>query len=224
MSGVFRYFAISNSTVSIDYRRTPMFAASYLPATITRMKNIVTIEQALAIVGAGGIGVMPTDTLYGVVASASDRIAVRRLYALKQRDRKPGTLIAASIEQLVALGIEEKALRQNAHWWPNSISVVLPASDDLEYLHVGLDSLPIRIPKPLSVRSYLTSSGPLLTSSANQPGQPSATTIDEAYAYFGDRVDFYVDGGVMPANAASTIIRPNGGSVEILRQGAVKID
>jgi L-threonylcarbamoyladenylate synthase len=181
-------------------------------------------DEALSRLMAGGVGVLPTDTVYGLVARAADPAAVARLYALKSRDHKPGTVIAASVEQLVELGVPESALRRVERWWPASLSVVVPCGDNLAYLHAGLDSLPVRIPKDARVQEFLQQSGPLATSSANQPGEPPAVNIQEAWNYFGEPVDFYVDGGDLSGRAPSTIIRLNEDGVEILRQGAVNVD
>jgi tRNA A37 threonylcarbamoyladenosine synthetase subunit TsaC/SUA5/YrdC len=101
--------------------------------------------------------------------------------------------------------------------------VVIPCGPELEYLHMGKRSLAVRIPDDPKLRSLLEKTGALLTSSANQPGQPPANTVDEATAYFGDDVDFYVDGGDLSGHAPSTVIRVIDDAIEILRAGAVKI-
>ncbi|HSX01005.1 MAG TPA: L-threonylcarbamoyladenylate synthase, partial [Candidatus Saccharimonas sp.] len=181
------------------------------------MKSLAAVEEAVAVLMCGGVGVLPTDTVYGLAAMASDRQAVERLYALKRREHKPGTLIAASVEQLVELGIAERHLRRVQHLWPNSLSVVVEAGDELEYLHMGLASLAVRVPGDETVRAWLEVTGPLLTSSANQPGEPTAQCLAEARAYFGETVDFYVDGGDLSKREPSTVIRIAGGRVEVLR-------
>ncbi len=173
----------------------------------------------------GAIGVMPTDTVYGVVCQAADHVAVERLYALKKREQKPGTVIAASVEQLVELGIKARYLKAVEQYWPGAITIVVPAeSPALNYLHMGKWSLGVRIPADTKLVKLLQQTGPLLTSSANHPGEPPANTIAEAKAYFGDQVDFYVDGGDLSGQQASTVIRIVDDAVEVLRPGAVTID
>jgi L-threonylcarbamoyladenylate synthase len=173
----------------------------------------------------GAIGVIPTDTVYGVVARAADPKAVARLYELKKRDNKPGTLIAASLEQLEELGLKHRYLKAVEQYWPGAVSVIIPAADpNLKYLHQGKMSLAVRIPDDKKLQQLLKDNGPLLTSSANQPDQPPANTITEAKKYFGDQVDFYVDGGDLSGRQPSTVIRIIDDAVEVLRQGAVKID
>lgn len=187
------------------------------------MKLSKTIDEAIEILKAGGAGVMPTDTVYGLVARAADEQAVRRLYSLKYREHKPGTIVAASIEQLVNLGIKRRYLTAVEQWWPNPLSVIIPTGETLAYLHQGLDSLAIRIPNDEALQAILAKTGPLLTSSANQPGEPTANTVNDAYVYFGDMVDFYVDGGNLSGHAPSTVVRVVDDAIEVLRQGAVNI-
>ena len=173
----------------------------------------------------GALGVIPTDTVYGLVARAADRAAVTRLYQLKQRGAKPGTLIAASLEQLEALGLKHRYLKAVEQFWPGAISVVIPTSDpNLKYLHQAKLSLAVRIPDRPDLQRLLQQTGPLLTSSANPPDQPTAVTVQQARVYFTKKVDFYVDGGDLSQQQPSTIIRVVDDAIEVLRPGAVSID
>lgn len=172
----------------------------------------------------GSVGVLPTDTVYGLVARAADPVAVERLYRLKQRENKPGTLIAASIDQLVELGIKRRYLTAVAQYWPGAVSVVVPCESKLGYLHQGKFSLAVRLPAVTELQALLLQTGPLLTSSANMPGEPTAVSIAEARSVFGDDVDFYVDGGELVNRPPSTVIRIVDDAVEVLREGAVTID
>lgn len=170
----------------------------------------------------GEIAVIPTDTVYGVVARAADTRSVARLYELKHRERKPGTLVAANTDQLVDLGIERYHLTPAETFWPGAVSVVTPCDDNLFYIHQGVGSLAIRIPNDPWLLDLLRQTGPLLTSSANQPGEPPATTVAEAKAYFGNDVNWYEDGGVVNREP-STVIKIVDNIIEVLRAGAVKI-
>jgi L-threonylcarbamoyladenylate synthase len=183
---------------------------------------MTTVQQLLS---PAAVGVIPTDTVYGIVARAADPRAVERLYHIKRREAKPGTIIAASREQLEALGLKHRYLKAVEQFWPGAVSVVIPAADPaLAYLHQGKMSLAVRIPDDTNLQKLLEQTGPLLTSSANQPDQPPATTIDRAKNYFGDQVDFYEDGGDLSHHQPSTIIRIVDDAIEVLRPGAVPID
>lgn len=167
---------------------------------------------------------MPTDTVYGVVARASDIEAVKRLYDLKNRDKKPGTIIAANIKQLEDLGLKHRYLKAVEDYWPGAISVVIPVSSpELKYLHQNTMGLAVRIPKDKNLNKLLKQTGPLVTSSANPPGDPPATDVEQAKAYFKNKVDYYIDGGDLSNREPSTIIRIIDDAVEVIREGAVKI-
>ncbi|MEK7599601.1 MAG: L-threonylcarbamoyladenylate synthase [Patescibacteria group bacterium] len=173
----------------------------------------------------GAVGVIPTDTVYGLVARAADQEAVARVYEIKKRDSKPGTIIAANMQQLEDLGLKHRYLKAVEQFWPAAVSVVVPAVEpELKYLHQGKMSLAVRIPSDKKFCELLEQTGPLLTSSANHSGQTPANTIDEAKEYFGKEVDFYEDGGDLSGREASTVIRIIDDAVEVLREGAVHID
>jgi tRNA threonylcarbamoyl adenosine modification protein (Sua5/YciO/YrdC/YwlC family) len=180
-------------------------------------------QELIAALKRGAVGVLPTDTIYGLVCRAGDKQAVARLYEAKPREAKPGTVIAADIDQLVELGILARYLKPVAYFWPGPISVVVPTQPGLEYLDRGLMSLAVRIPALDGLRALLAQTGPLLTTSANLTGQPPAKSLEAARACFGDKVDFYVDGGEMTDKPPSTIIRVVDDEIEVLRQGAVRI-
>jgi L-threonylcarbamoyladenylate synthase len=170
----------------------------------------------------GAIGIIPTDTVYGLVCAARNEQAVTRLYGLKNRETKPGTIIAASVSQLVELGIKARYLKPVEHYWPNPITIIIP-NHELTYIHLGAGSIAVRIPNDNSLTDLLQEAGPLLTTSANHPGEPEAATIEEAQKYFGDAVDFYVDGGNLSGRKPSTVIRIVDDAVEILRAGAILV-
>jgi len=149
---------------------------------------------------------------------------VRRLYALKNREQKPGTVIAASVEQLVALGVKARYLKAVEQFWPNAISVEIPLDTNLNYLHQNTFRQAFRLPKDKVVRNVLEQTGPLLTSSANTPGEAPANSIQEAQVYFSDAIDFYVDGGDLSGRQPSTLIRIVDDAIEVLRPGAVTIN
>lgn len=170
------------------------------------------------------VAVIPTDTVYGLVARAADEAAVNHMFEIKKRDAKPGTLIAASIEQVEALGIKRRYLKAVEQYWPGAVSVVIPAADpSLKYLHRGKMSIAVRLPKDAELEKLLQQTGPLMTSSANDPGEPTATNIQMAKDYFGDKADAYVDGGDLSDRQPSTVIRIVDDAIEVLREGAVKI-
>ncbi|NBX49087.1 Sua5/YciO/YrdC/YwlC family protein [bacterium] len=170
----------------------------------------------------GGVGVLPTDTVYGLVCDASNTDAVEKLYRLKSREKKPGVLVAADVEQVRGFGFPLHAVEEARRFWPG-VSVVLPLGEDVSYLHQGVGALAVRVVADGMLQMFLQKTGPLLTSSANLPGESPANTLEEARAYFRDAVDFYVDGGDLSGRQSSTLIRVVNGKVEVLRQGSIRV-
>lgn len=179
--------------------------------------------ELIKLIASGAVGCMPTDTVYGLVCNANDKTACSKLYALKNRHHNPGTLIAASFEQLTGLGIKMRYLKAVEQFWPGPVSVIIPSPQELDYIALDRHSIALRIPKDTSVFNLLRQVGPLLTSSANSPGKPTANNLEEARDYFGENVDFYVNGGDFSNHVASTVIRVIDDSIQVLREGAVKI-
>lgn len=180
--------------------------------------------QVVASLQAGNVGVLPADTVYGLMGLARLPEVAEQLYGLKQRENKPGTIIAASIDQLVELGLKRRYMTAVEQYWPGSVSVIIPCGDELAHLHLGMQSLAVRIPDDAQLLELLKQTGPLLTSSANLTGQPTAVNVEQAQKYFDEQVAFYVDGGDLSGRLPSTVIRVVDDAIEVLRQGAVKIE
>lgn len=182
----------------------------------------VADDRLVNLLRSGSVGVLPTDTVYGIVCRAADETAVTRLYALKVRDHKPGTIIADTMDHLIELGFKARYIHACEAFWPNPLSVVVPCSQSA--LSQGVGSIAVRVVKgPEALLRLLEQTGPLLTSSANRPSEPSANTIQDAQEYFGNTVDFYVDGGDLSDQKPSTLIRVVDDAIEVLRLGAVTI-
>lgn len=178
-------------------------------------------DQVIEILAGGGIGVLATDTLYGLVGSAFSGDAVERIYDLKQRyPNKPLIVLISTIEDIERFGvvISESLEQTLKSYWPGPYSIILPTIDeDFEYLTRGQDSIAFRMPDKDELLEIMQVTGPLIAPSANIEGMPPAKTIDEAKRYFGDNVDFYLDEGEVDGKA-STIIRLDGEEPEIVRE------
>lgn len=180
-----------------------------------------TNSKLIDILTHDGVCVIPTDTVYGVVARLDSSLAVAKIYDVKHRDlHKPvGTILAASLDQIAPLTTPE-TLDAAAAYWPGPVSVIVPTSDHYNYAHKGAMSLAVRIPADQKLRALIEQTGPLASSSANLQEQPPATTIDEARAYFGDTVPLYIDGGDLSNRTPSRIVRVNtDGSLATIREG-----
>jgi len=172
----------------------------------------------------GGVGVLPTDTIYGIVASALRLASVEQVYELRQRDsNKPMIILISSLENLKLFEIELSAEIKNKieDFWPGQVSVILPCPQEkFRYLHRGKNSLAFRWPDKQDLLELLKKTGPLVAPSANPEGLEPAKTIAEAQRYFGEKVDFYVDQGCLES-PPSTLVIVEDGEIVIKRKGAV---
>ena len=102
------------------------------------------------------------------------------------------------------------------------MSVIFPnIPDRFSYLHRGMGTLAFRIPDVSELRDMLRVSGPIIAPSANPEGMKPAETAEEAQSYFGDRADFFVDGGKL-SGLPSTVVRLEDDRFTVVRQGVGK--
>lgn len=184
------------------------------------------MDDIVSILKHDGVGVIPTDTLYGIIGGAFSKRAVERIYEIKGRDEgKPFIILISSLSDLKKFGIELDAQQKKflKAVWPGPVSVILPcAQKSFSYLHRGHKSLAFRMPKNALLEKLLKKTGPLVAPSANPQSKKPAETIQDAQKYFGEAVDFY-SGSVVKKGNPSTIISFQNGKLEILREGAKKI-
>ena len=177
--------------------------------------------EVVSIVTHGGVGVIPTDTIYGLVASLHRREAIERIYQLKSRDaqKRVGTTLISDITQLKDIVQTDEPVT-SLDVWPGPVSVVFPVTQKYLYAHKGNGTLAFRIPAPIELRSFVSEVGPLATTSANISGNGHSETLQEAIDTFGDSVDFYVDGGDLHGIPPSKIVRfHENGELEVIREG-----
>lgn len=165
----------------------------------------------------GRLVVMRTDTIYGILASALDERVVMKLYAAKNRAAGKPCIVLISDPNSVPRHSEMIEFYTEANKTPTSI--IVPVSDEPSWITRGGHDVAYRVIKDGPLKDVIDKTGPLLAPSANPEGQPPARNIKEAEAYFGDKVDLYVDGGEVPQSIApSKLIRINlDGSVDQLR-------
>lgn len=169
---------------------------------------------------------MPTDTIYGLVGLVMSKRAVEGIYNVRRRNpKKPCVILISQLSDLKKFGIilkkEDQKILEKI--WPGKASVILPCSGQkFFYLHRGTKSLAFRIPKKPALIRILRKTGPLLAPSANPEKFPPAKNLAEARKYFGNKIDFYINGGKMKSKP-STLIKIKNGAIKVLRPGAVKL-
>jgi L-threonylcarbamoyladenylate synthase len=171
----------------------------------------------------GGIGIIPTDTIYGIVGRAEVQHAVERIYRVRNRStHKPNIILISSYDDIRKFNVDLSDTLQSsiksASFWPGSVSIILPCNDSsFEYLTRGTESIAFRMPNIPELSDLIKKTGPLIAPSANMEGDTPAHTITEARIIFGDTVDFYVDGGEL-YSPPSKIIKFDGVHMTVIRE------
>lgn len=180
----------------------------------------LTDPEVVAMLRRGAVGVLPTDTLYGVVASTAYPDAIERLYEVRHRSSLKGCITLVADKEQASNLVEWNSLDRKlaSKYWPGPVSIVLPVAEYTpSYLHPVKGTLAFRVPDKEDLQALLWHTGPLFAPSANPAGMKPAATIEEAQKYFGKSVDFYVDAGDLSGNRPSTLIRQKDGQIEVLR-------
>ena len=184
------------------------------------------VEQGISILKQGGIVAFPTDTVYGLGACIGIRYAVERVYRVKERPRSMALpLLLADASQIgeVAEPVPQIAWLLADKFLPGALTMVLHKSESVPDIITGRGkTVAIRIPAhPVPVALARGLGAPIVGTSANLSGKPSALTADEVHAQLGDKVDLIIDGGRCPGGKESTIIDLTGETPVVLREGAI---
>ena len=182
------------------------------------------LDAAVAALRAGGVVLLPTDTVYGLAVATEVPDAIARLFELKGRHRDiPIAVLVADAEQawrLSAVPLPESAGRLAARWWPGALTLVVPRRAGWD-VDLGGDpaTVGVRCPDHDLVRAVCREVGPLATTSANRHGQATPPTAAEALDQVGP-VDLVIDGGRL-AGAASTVVDCTVEPVRVVREGVI---
>jgi len=184
------------------------------------------VELGVSILKRGGLVAFPTDTVYGLGASANVPQAVERVYRVKERPPNMALpLLLADISQIteVAEPVPPIAWLLVNKFLPGALTIVLPKSKSvLDIITAGGTTVAIRIPAhPVPVALVRGLGAPVVGTSANLSGKPSALTADEVHSQFGAQVDLVIDGGKCPGGRESTIVDVSRETPVILREGAI---
>ena len=187
------------------------------------------LEPALARLRAGGLVVMPTETVYGLAANAEDPAAVAGIFALKGRpSSRPLIVHIPRPDDLDAWSLDapDYARALAAQFWPGPLSLVLRRSPRVpDAVTGGQDTVALRVPAhPVARRLLEAFGGGLAAPSANRYGRISPTTPDHVRAQFGADTPLILDGGACRGGIESTIVGCTGATPEILRPGLVTAD
>jgi len=176
--------------------------------------------RTAAVLGSGGVVLLPTETVYGLAADPGCVEAVDRIFAMKNRPRGvPLSVLCSDWAQLEALvEVPEEYRVRLSRIWPGPLTVVLRCRRDLPVAFDG--TLAVRIPGHARLRTVLYRSGPITGTSANRHGDDPPIGADEALASLTSPPDLVLDGGVTEGLQPSTLVDLTGAEPRVLRQGA----
>lgn len=185
------------------------------------------IVEAGALIRAGEPVAVPTETVYGLAADATDSAAVTRIYAAKGRPSfNPLIVHVPDLDAARALAaFDHRAEALAAAFWPGPLTLVLPLRPSggiASLVTAGLDTIAIRVPQHRAMRGLLAASDrPLAAPSANASGSISPTRAEHVLASLGGRIRLIIDDGATPRGIESTIVRQVFGTTRILRHGPI---
>ena len=186
-----------------------------------------TVRDAAARISAGGLVAMPTETVYGLAADATNDEAVARIFEAKRRPQFNPLIVhvsgAAMASRYVKTGPLAKRLMNR--FWPGPLTLVLPRRKGCALsllVSAGLDTVGVRAPNHELAQALIRQSGrPLAAPSANRSGSVSPTEAAHVRASLGDAVDMAIDGGRCAVGVESTIVKIENEKAFLLRPGGV---
>lgn len=188
------------------------------------------ISAAVAALRLGHLVGLPTETVYGLAADATDPVAVARIYAAKGRPHfNPLIAHVPDVTAAERQGVfDSRARALAAAFWPGPLTLVVPVGPDgqvCELARAGLPSIALRAPAHPVSRAVLSAFGrPVAAPSANRSGHVSATTSRHVIDDLGAAVDVVIDAGPSPVGVESTIVSLLGDAPVLLRPGGVPRD
>jgi L-threonylcarbamoyladenylate synthase len=196
------------------------------PAQLATSLAEEALEQAAAILRAGGLVALPTETVYGLGANALDRTAVERIFAAKSRPAWDPIIVHIASEAMLEGLVEEvpaAARRLMEHFWPGPLTLLLrrtPAVPDA--VTAGRPLVGVRVPShPVALELIRRAQVPVAAPSANRFGHISPTTAQHVLDDLDGRIDAILDAGPTLRGVESTVLDPSMTPMVIYRPGAV---
>lgn len=200
-----------------------------VPATRVLPCDDAAIAEAARLILAGEPVAVPTETVYGLAADATNGGAVARIYAAKGRPSFNPLIVhvpeLAAAERLGEFGPEARALAEEH--WPGPLTIVLPLRAGAAMaglVTAGLSTIALRVPAHPAMQALLHASGrPLAAPSANASGRISPTRAEHVLATLDGKIPLILDGGATRRGIESTIIACTGGAPRLLRPGPISV-
>jgi L-threonylcarbamoyladenylate synthase len=187
------------------------------------------VDQALDILRSGGLVAIPTETVYGLAADASNPSAVARIFAAKGRPTNHPLIVHIADADLLdqwAADVPKVAQRLTSACWPGPLTVLVRRSSRvLDDVTGGRHTVGVRVPAhPLTTELLHRFGGGLAAPSANRFGRVSPTTAQHVRDELGDLVDYVLDGGPSEVGVESTIVDCTVDPPQLLRPGGIPVE
>ena len=188
--------------------------------------NKPSLDYPIKKLSNGGIGIFPTDTVYGIGCSAFNETAINKLFELKTRDlSKPITVLISNSQMLNTLvaNISKQEQKLIDAFWPGALTIIFKKNSMVsDLLTSNLNTIGIRMPNDKIALDLLNLSNmPLATTSANISGETAGISLSDFYNDFNNKVDFIINNGTSSIGKASTVVQVIDGIPHILREGSV---
>jgi len=188
-----------------------------------------SIPSCIEILNSSGLIAFPTDTLYSLTAKATDAIAIKKVFQLKNRSyNNPIPILFSDINQILSYVENTNDLFYNIakKYMPGPIAVILKNNGRIQPVAEGVSpTLAVRIPNYLPIRKLINQLGaPITGTSINISGSTSLNTHNEIISEFKDKINYiYLRNDPPPPNVPSTIIDISSKTPKIVREGIIKL-
>ena len=184
------------------------------------------VRTAVEVLQRGGLVALPTETVYGLGADASNELAVRRIFAAKGRPSAHPLIVHVASADAARAWVREwpgAAAALATQFWPGPLTLILKRSERAsDAVTGGQDTVAVRVPNhPLALELLRAFEGGIAAPSANKFGHLSPTTAEHVRAELGDAVDLILDGGPCAVGVESTIVDLSSGAPRLLRPGGI---
>lgn len=186
------------------------------------------VDKIIEVMAKGGLAIVPTDTVYGIIADATNYETIKKVYEVKKRTfAKPLIIMVSSFEMLSEYVLEMSSLEKELvrRYWPGNLTILFHKNEKVNDLITNNSNLVgIRLPDNEELRKVIGALGkPLISTSANVSNYETITNVNMLDKEMVKNIDYIYDGGDV-VNTSSTIIKVVNEKIYILREGELALD
>jgi len=196
---------------------------------LTKANKVKVLQVAIEVLNEGGVIIYPTETVYGLGCDFYNSQACNKIYKIKGRDKNKllSVIVPDTVAASYLIDFSEASRRLALKYWPGPLTLVLPYKYCNLQDHHCDDYLALRVSNHPFASELSTNFGkPIVATSANTANQPNSYSPLDIQKQFKDakiKPDLFINAGILPKRATSTIIKFVNNKRTILRQGDIKI-